>query len=155
MTVRSLKLLSGPCLVTYMKSKCFSDYAHTTTVTCSTSMKYVYFSDSARIIDIMSKTLQRMQHLCMNLWRKIFRIHGMNRNKHPSTSLRMCSQQPLWTYEGTYVLDVDASDRAMGAVLQQEQEGMLRIIGYTSRIFNNSELKYCIMRKELAATIFG
>ena len=29
--------------------------------------------------------------------------------------------------EGTYILDVDASDRAMGAVLQQEQEGMLRV----------------------------
>ena len=27
--------------------------------------------------------------------------------------------------EGTYILDVDASDGAMGAVLQQEQEGML------------------------------
>ena len=43
----------------------------------------------------------------------------------------------------------------MGAVLQQEQEGMLRVIGYASRIFNNCELKYCIMRKELAALIFG
>ena len=54
--------------------------------------------------------------------------------------------------EGTYVLDVDASDRA---VLQQEQEGMLRVIGYASRIFNNCEIKYCIPRKELAAIIFG
>ena len=57
--------------------------------------------------------------------------------------------------EGTYVLDVDASDRAMGAVLQQEQEGMLRVIGYSSRIFNTCEIKYCITRKELAAIIFG
>ena len=57
--------------------------------------------------------------------------------------------------DGTYVLDVDASDRAMGAVLQQEQEGMLRVIGYASRIFNSCEIKYCITCKELAAIIFG
>ena len=43
----------------------------------------------------------------------------------------------------------------MGAVLQQEQEGMLRVIGYASRIFKNCELKYCITCKELAAIIFG
>ena len=42
----------------------------------------------------------------------------------------------------------------MGAVIQQEQEGMLRVIGYVSKIFNNCELKYCITRKELAAIIF-
>ena len=57
--------------------------------------------------------------------------------------------------EGTCVLDVDASDMAMGAVLQQEQEGVLCVIGYTSRIFNTCEKKYCITRKELAAIIFG
>ena len=44
---------------------------------------------------------------------------------------------------------------AMGAVLQQEQDGTLRVIGYASRIFNNCEKKYCITRKELAAIIFG
>ena len=57
--------------------------------------------------------------------------------------------------EGTYVLDVDANDRAMGAILQQEQESMLRVIGYASRIFNTCEKKYCITHKELAAIIFG
>ena len=57
--------------------------------------------------------------------------------------------------EGTYILDVDASDMAMGAVLQQEQEGLPRVIGYASRIFNTCEKKYCITRKKLAAIIFG
>ena len=57
--------------------------------------------------------------------------------------------------EGTYILDVDASDMVMGAVLQQEQKGLLRVIGYASRIFNTCEKKYCITRKELAAIIFG
>ena len=57
--------------------------------------------------------------------------------------------------EGTYILDFYTSDMAMGAVLQQEQEGLLRVIGYASRIFNTCEKKYCITREELAAIIFG
>src|SRR5258708_30221449 len=57
--------------------------------------------------------------------------------------------------EGQYVLDVDASNWAAGAVLQQQQNGVLRVIAYSSRMFNDCELKYCITRKELAAMIFG
>ena len=57
--------------------------------------------------------------------------------------------------EGLFVLDVDASDLAVGAVLQQEQGEMLRVIGYSSRTFNTCEKKYCITRKELAAVVFG
>ena len=37
--------------------------------------------------------------------------------------------------EGTFVLDVDASDLAVGAVLLQTQGEELRVIGYASRIF--------------------
>ena len=57
--------------------------------------------------------------------------------------------------EGLFVLDVDASDFAVRAVLQQEQDGTLKMIGYSSRTFNACEKKYCITRKELAAIIFG
>jgi len=56
---------------------------------------------------------------------------------------------------GTYTLDVDASNWAAGAVLQQEQEGVLRVIGYASKAFTGAEQRYCITRKELAAMIFG
>src|SRR5258708_7564942 len=59
------------------------------------------------------------------------------------------------TDEGRYVLDVDASDCAVGAVLQQEQNGQLKVIGYSSRTFNACERKYCITRKELAGLVFG
>jgi len=41
--------------------------------------------------------------------------------------------------EGKYVLDMDASDTALGAVLRQEQDGQLRMIGYASRALTNAE----------------
>src|SRR5467141_429855 len=52
--------------------------------------------------------------------------------------------------EGEFVLDVDASNWAAGAVLQQYQGGLLRVIGYASRTFDKCEIRYCITRKELA-----
>jgi hypothetical protein len=56
---------------------------------------------------------------------------------------------------GEFVLDVDASDTGAGAVLQQVQDGKLRVISYASKIFNTCEKKYCITKKELAAIVFG
>ena len=45
---------------------------------------------------------------------------------------------------GRYVLDVDASNIGAGAVLQQEQQGGLRVVAYASRMFNKAEANYCI-----------
>jgi len=57
--------------------------------------------------------------------------------------------------EGKYVLDTDASDTALGAVLQQEQDGQLCVIGYASRALTNAERRYCITRKELLGVVYG
>ena len=57
--------------------------------------------------------------------------------------------------EGQYVLDTDASDTALCAILQQEQDGQLRIIGYASRVLTNAERCYCITRKELLGVVYG
>jgi len=57
--------------------------------------------------------------------------------------------------EGQYVLDTDASDQALGAVLQQEQDGQLRVIGYASRALTNAERRYCITRKELLGVVYS
>jgi len=40
---------------------------------------------------------------------------------------------------GAYTLDVDASNCAAGAVLQQEQEVMLRVIAYASKAFTGAD----------------
>ena len=57
--------------------------------------------------------------------------------------------------KGKYIIDTDASDSAMGAVLQQEQFGTIRVIAYASKTFDASERMYCTTRKELAAVIFA
>jgi len=56
---------------------------------------------------------------------------------------------------GDFTLDVDASNWAVGAVLQQEQDELLMVIGYASKTFTAAEQRYCITRKELAGMIFG
>jgi len=53
------------------------------------------------------------------------------------------------------VLDTDACNYSMGSVLQQWQNGELKVIGYASRAFSDAELRYCTTRRELAAIIFG
>jgi len=53
------------------------------------------------------------------------------------------------------VLDTDASDTALGAVLQQEQNGKLHVVGYASRTLNPTESRHCITRRELLGVVFG
>jgi len=57
--------------------------------------------------------------------------------------------------EGVYILDTDASDSAVGAVLQQEQEGKLHVVGYASKALTATETRYCITRRELLGVVFG
>ena len=57
--------------------------------------------------------------------------------------------------EGTYYLDTDASATSLGAVLQHEQSGTLRVIGYASRSLSDAERRYCITRKELLGVVYG
>ena len=57
--------------------------------------------------------------------------------------------------EGAYILDTDASNEALGAVLHQEQDGDVKVIAYASRALSGPERSYCTTRKELAGVIFG
>ena len=57
--------------------------------------------------------------------------------------------------EGLYILDTDASDIGLGAVLQQEQPDGLRVIAYASCAMSRAEVSYCTTRKELLAIIYG
>jgi transposase InsO family protein len=57
--------------------------------------------------------------------------------------------------DGQYVLDTDASDIGLGAVLSQIQDGEERVIAYASRTISKPERNYETTRKELLAVVFG
>ncbi|KAI4896948.1 hypothetical protein NFI96_002745 [Prochilodus magdalenae] len=54
---------------------------------------------------------------------------------------------------GQFVLDKDASNLGIGAVLSQVQGGVERVIAYYSRALNKSERNYCFTRRELLAVV--
>ena len=64
---------------------------------------------------------------------------------------------PVLTYpndQDKFILDTDASDKAMGAVLSQVQEEVERVVAYGSKTFSRSEKNYCVTRKELLAVVY-
>ena len=56
--------------------------------------------------------------------------------------------------EDMFILDTDAADSSIGAVLSQKQEGMEKVIAYAGRTLSANERNYCITRKELLAVIY-
>ena len=52
-----------------------------------------------------------------------------------------------------FILDTDASDVAIGAVLSQTVNGQERVIAFASRALTKAERRYCVTRKELLALV--
>ena len=64
---------------------------------------------------------------------------------------------PILSYpreSGKFILDTDACDLSIGAVLSQEQDGQEKVIAYASRSLSKQEKKYCVTRKALLAVVF-
>lgn len=55
--------------------------------------------------------------------------------------------------EDTFILDTDASDQAIGAVLSQVQNKHERVIAYASSALTQEQKRYCTTRKELLAVV--
>ncbi|KAK3090501.1 hypothetical protein FSP39_012342 [Pinctada imbricata] len=69
---------------------------------------------------------------------------------------RALTSSPILSYpqqNGLFILDTDASNTGMGAVLSQVQEGTDKVISYFSKTFSSTERRYCVTRRELLAII--
>ena len=53
----------------------------------------------------------------------------------------------------TFVLDTDAAEGSIEAVLSQLQDREERVVAYAGRTLNRHEINYCITRKELLAIV--
>jgi hypothetical protein len=58
------------------------------------------------------------------------------------------------TEEDPYILNTDASDFAVGAVLSQLVNGEERVVAYASKRLCRTEVNYCVTRRELLAVVY-
>ena len=67
----------------------------------------------------------------------------------------LCST-PVLSYpqtEGQFIIDTEASNIGIGAVLQQNQNGKVKVISYASKLLDKVQQKYSVTRKELLAIV--
>ena len=57
--------------------------------------------------------------------------------------------------DGTFYLDTGASEKGVGAVSSQEQDGREVVLAYASRTLSKPERNYDVTRRELLAVVFG
>jgi len=57
--------------------------------------------------------------------------------------------------EDQYILDTDASDFGLGAILSQIQQGEEKVIAYASHLLATAERHYETTQKELLAIVYG
>eukprot|EP00731_Ephydatia_muelleri_P004957 Em0002g1133a len=56
-------------------------------------------------------------------------------------------------FEKPFILDTDACQYGIGAVLSQDHDGEEKVVAYGSRTLSKAERKYCVTRKELLAVV--
>ena len=54
-----------------------------------------------------------------------------------------------------FVVDCDASDYGLGAVISQRQDGAQKVIAYASRVLKDRERRYSTTKKEILAMVYA
>ena len=68
----------------------------------------------------------------------------------------LLTEAPVLTYprvDAELILDTDASDVGIGAVLSQVIDGIEHVVCYGSRVLSKQERRYCVTRRESLAVI--
>ena len=68
--------------------------------------------------------------------------------------LTSCPILCMPTSDDAFVLDTDASDAVIGAVLSQQIDGTERVVAYASKRLSKAEINYCVTRRELLAVVY-
>ena len=66
------------------------------------------------------------------------------------------TEAPLLVYAkegGQFVLDTDASDKAIGPIFSQLQDGKERVVAYGSFVLSTAQRNYGVTRRELLAIV--
>ncbi|RXN37833.1 Transposon Ty3-G Gag-Pol poly [Labeo rohita] len=92
-----------------------------------------------------------------NLLRKHVRFHWTPESQQAFDTLKeLLTTAPILGYpmdSGDLILDTDASNFGIGAVLSQLQQGEERVLAYGSRSLTPTEQNYCTTRRELLAVV--
>ncbi len=99
-----------------------------------------------------------MSNLSTNSQRKIKKFLWTTDCQEAFDSLKSkLTEAPILSYPNfsePFILDTDASNTAIGAVLTQVVNGQEKAVAYASRALTKSERKYCVTRKELLAVVY-
>ncbi|GFW76646.1 hypothetical protein TNCV_4943631 [Trichonephila clavipes] len=111
---------------------------------CTYYRKFVRgFSNIARPLHKLTESKQKFQ------WTKECEDSFLQLKEALTSSPILIYPQP----DKPFILDTDASNESVGAVLSQEIDGQERVVAYWSKCLSKPERNYCVTRKELLAIV--
>ncbi|GFX85048.1 hypothetical protein TNCV_4998771 [Trichonephila clavipes] len=111
---------------------------------CTYYRKFVKgFSNIARPLHKLTESKQKFQ------WTKECEDSFLQLKEALTSSPILIYPQP----DKPFILDTDASNESVGAVLSQEIDGQERVVAYWSKCLSKPERNFCVTRKELLAIV--
>lgn len=110
-----------------------------------------------RFIPQFGEVTAPLTDLLQGRGRGLLMWHVMSRQAFEKTKNTLCRDVILETldFESPFVLQMNASDKALGTVLLQETDGISRPVAYASRKLNPMERQYATVERECLAIKWG